>query len=316
MSVYTDARSIPGQAGGTGDERALFLRNFGELVLEAWSDTFEFKDRTFVKQLAAGKADTFPIIGRKRDAADHVPGELILGGGIEHNEVEISVDNMTVDAAFIAEIDQLLNHYPLSEPYARQLGESLASVSNGRIARSLIKASRVTTAPYTGGPVPSYSWHANMKTDAAQLETAAYAGVQYIRENDLGGGEVDFRLPWAQYLLLSRYTGIDTVDTSGSGDRAKGQVGLVAGIKIVGVNSMPATNYTTDTFAKYNGNFTTTVGVIANTMAVGTLKRRAMKVVMKEQDDRLGTILIASQLEGHGVLRPECSFEVATAERA
>ncbi len=315
MSVYTDAATKAGQKSGAGDERALFMRNFGELVLEAEEETFEYEGRTMVKQLSSGKADVFPIIGRKRDAADHVPGELILGGGIEHNEIEISVDNMTVDAAFIPEIDELLNHYALSAPYARQLGESLASVKNGRIARSIINASRVTVPPYTGGPVPGYYWNAAVKTDASKLEEAAYKGVEHIKVNDIGGGEVRYDLPWAQYLLLARYTGIDTVDTSGSGNRATARVGLVAGIGVKGVNSLPNSNYTTDTFAKYNGDFTTTAGMIYNTMAVGTLKRRAMKVVMKEQDDRLGTLLIASQLEGHGKLRPECAFEVATAVR-
>lgn len=316
MSVYSDARSPVGTKGAAGtDTRELFLRQFGETVLEAWDETFDFQGMTHVKTVNAGKAWTFPIIGRKRDAVDHTPGEMILGGGIEHNEVEISVDNMTVDAVFIAEIDELLNHFSLSDPYARQLGESLASVSNGRIARSLVLASRETTAPYTGGPLPSYHYHANMLTDASYLEEAAYKGVEHIKENDIGGGPMKYALPWQQYLLLSRYTGIDTVDTSGSGDRARGAVGLVAGIQPFGTNSIPNTNYTTDTFAKYNGNFTTTVGVISNPQAVGTLKRRAMKVVMKDQDDRLGTILIASQLEGHGQLRPECAFEVTTASR-
>jgi hypothetical protein len=36
---------------------------------------------------------------------------------------------------------------------------------------------------------------------------------------------------------------------------------------------------------------------------------------MSEKDDRLGTLLIASKFEGHDWLRPECSFEVTTAER-
>ena len=318
MSAYSDAASKPGRKGTSGlDDRELFMREFGEMVLEAYEQTFDFKNgKTYVKQIDSGKADVFPIIGRKRDAADHVPGEIILGGGIEHNEVEISVDNMTVDAAFIAEIDTLLINYELSRPYARQLGESLASVSNGRIARVMVKASRKTTAPYEGGPVPSYYYHADMKTDPSKLEDAAFAGVEYIKTYDIGGGQPTFFLPWKQQLLLARYTGIDTVDTSGSGNRAAGTVGQIAGLTIEGTNSIPNTNYTSDTFAKYNGDFTPTVGVISNQMAVGTLKRRGMKVVMKTQDDRLGTLLIASQLEGHGELRNECSFEVANAVRA
>lgn len=317
MSDYTDARSQPGKKGAGGsDDRELFLREFGEMVLEAYEETHDFKDgKTYVKTVSAGKAWAFPIIGRKRDAADHVPGEIVLGGTIEHNEVEISVDNITVDAAFIAEIDELLNHYALAGPYARQIGESLASVSNGRIARTAVLASRETVAPYTDGPLPSYAWHADMATDAAQIEQGIYDGVEHIRKFDIGGGKATSYFPWKQQLLVARYTGIDTVDTSGSGDRAAGTVGQIAGVGVMGTNSIPNTNYTSDSFAKYNGDFSTTIGVMFNQMAVGTLKRRGMKVVMKTQEDRLGTLLLGSQLEGHGKLRPECSFEFASASR-
>lgn len=317
MSVYTDAASRPGRKGTTGtDDRELFMREFGEMVLEAYEETFDFKNgKTYVKTITSGKADVFPIIGRKRDAADHIPGEVVLGGGIEHNEVEISVDAMTVDAAFIPEIDQLLANYELARPYSRQLGESLASVSNGRVARTAVKASRVTVAPYEGGPLPSYYYHADALTDPSKLEDAAFEGIGHIRKYDIGGGKPTYYLPWKQQLLLSRYTGIDTVDTSGSGNRAAGTVGQIASLDVQGTNSIPNTNYTADSFAKYNGDFQHTVGIIFNGMAVGTLKRRALKVVMKVQDERLGTILIASQLEGHGILRPETSFEVAKATR-
>lgn len=315
MSAYTDARSKPGSKLGGADDRELLLVHAGEKVITAWDESFEFQGKTYVMTMTSGKAHDFPIIGRKRDATDHKPGEIILGGGIEHNSKPITIDDVTVDSAFIAEIDELLNHYPLVDPYAKQLGESLASTSNGRIIRSMINASRQTVAPYTGGPLPSYSWHADMKTDPSKLEDAAYAGVEHIRTNDIGGGAMTFYLPWKQQLLLARYSGIDTVDTSGSGNRAAGTVGQLGGVSVQGVNSIPTTNYTSDKFAKYNGNYTSTVGIISNPMAVGTLKRRGLRTVITQQPDRLGTLLIASQLEGHGELRPECAFEVTNAER-
>ena len=41
-----------------------------------------------------------------------------------------------------------------------------------------------------------------------------------------------------------------------------------------------------------------------------------MKVQLIDQPNRLGTLLVASQLEGHGILRPELSWELAKAERS
>jgi hypothetical protein len=315
MSAYTDARSKPGSKLGGADDRELFVTHAADLVIQAWDQTFEFMGKTMVRTITSGKAEDFPIIGRKRDASDHVPGERVHGGTISHNETTISLDAITHDAVFLAEIDELLNHFPLVAPYSKQLGESLASVSNGRIIRAMILASRVTTAPYPDGPLPSYHFHADMKTDPSKLEDAAFEGVEHIRTNDIGGGMMTYYLPWKQQLLLARYTGIDTVDTSGSGNRSAGTVGQIAGIGVEGVNSIPNTNYTTDSFAKYNGDFSNTVGVISNPMAVGTLKRRGIKTVITEQPDRIGTLMIASQLEGHDKLRPECAFEVANATR-
>ena len=315
MSEYTSSVSRPGQKGLSGtDPLELFMRHFSEEVLEAYEETFDFNNQTYVRSIAAGKSDVFPIVGRKRDASDHTPGEIILGGKIDHNEVEVTLDPMLVDSVFIAEIDELMAHYSLSAPYSRQIGESLASASNSRIGRMLVIASRETNAPYEGGPLPSYFHHANMATDPAQLEEAAFKAVEHVRENDIGGGPMTYWLPWQQQLLLAKYTGIDTQDTSGSGNRAAGTVGQIAGLSIRGTNSIPKTNVTTG-IEKYRGDFTPTIGLIANTMAVATLRRRGVRVTLTKQDDRLGHLLIGSKLEGHGKYRPECAFEVRTTAR-
>jgi hypothetical protein len=82
---------------------------------------------------------------------------------------------------------------------------------------------------------------------------------------------------------------------------------------VEGTNHLPRTNVTTG-LAKYQGNYTGVVGHISNQMAVGTLSRRGMKVVMLDQPDRLGTLLLASKFNGHGILRGECSFEVSASD--
>ncbi|MBK1871569.1 hypothetical protein [Taklimakanibacter albus] len=315
MSAYTDSRSQPGKKGQSGtDDRELFLTEFGQMVLEAWAETNDFESHTYTRTIQRGKADSFPIIGRKRDATEHTPGELITGGTVEHNEKIISLDKMLVDSAFVAEVDELMAHYDIQAPYARQLGESLSTTFDKRVAIMHVLASRVTVPDYQGGPVPSYAFHANMATDPAQLETAYFKAVEYIKTYDIGGGDIKAFLPWAQYLLLSRYTGIDAEVTTGQGDRGNAKVGLVAGIATKGTNHIPKTNITTGN-AKFQGNFVNTVGFISNPMAVGTLNRRGLRVVMKEQEDRLGTLLIASKFSGHDKLRCECSFELATVTR-
>jgi hypothetical protein len=282
------------------------------MVIQAYDEVMDYRDLRFVKNITQGKADSFPIIGRKRDATEHTPGEQILGGTIVHDEVVITLDNMLVDSVFIAEIDELISHYELSAPYAKQLGQSLGSTTSKRIAIMHILASRETAGFHEDQPAPAYYFHADLRTSGAKLEEAAQVSQEYLRTNDISGSLPRVMLPHAQHLLLSRYSGIEGGPvTTGSGNRAQGTVGPIMGLNIQGTNHSPRTNITTG-LAKYQGNFSTTVGHASSGMAVGTLERRAMKVVMKEQEDRLGTLLIASQFNGHGKLRPECAIEWRT----
>lgn len=326
MSQYTEAASRTGQRAGAGDARALFLTEFGGMVITAYEEANDYNDLRYIKSITQGKADTFPIIGRKRDAAEHEPGELILGGTIEHNDVTITVDNMVYDAVFLPEIDELLNHISVREPYAQQLGQSLGSLQAKRIAIMHILASRkyyvgnTPTGVPQGQPAPSYAYDANMRTSASVLESAFWAAKQYILENDMSGQEVNARLPHQQVLLLARNFGLDpTASTdraeAGSGNRVTGELGRIVGMNVKGTNHLPKTNITTGP-AKYQINASTTVGHIGNRMAVGSLERKAMQMTLKDQPERLGVLMIASQLNGHDVLRPECSFELATAVRS
>lgn len=327
MSEYTDAASRPGQRAGTGDDRALFLTKFGGLVITSYDEAMDYMDLRWVKQIEEGKSDTFPIIGRKRDAAEHEPGELILGGKIIHNDIEITLDKMVYDSIFIPEIDELINHINVRPEYSHQLGQSLGSLQSRRVAIMHILASRkyyvgaTATGVPDGQPAPGYTYATNMKTSASDLEAAAWSGREYLLVNEISGYEPILMLPYQQYLLLARNFGFGTDGTAanpkaGSGNRISGTLdGKMVGFGIKGTNHIPKTNITTG-LAKYQGNFTTTVGHISSKVAVGSLERKAITIIMKVQEERLGTILIAHQFNGHGILRPEAAYELATAVRA
>lgn len=312
MSVYTDSASRLGKKPGGTDDRELMLTEFGEMVLQAHAQTQDFKDFVFTKSIRGAKADDFPVIGRKRDATEHEPGEIILGGTIEHNNTTITVDKMLVDSVFIAEIDELLLHYDVRQAYSRQLGESLGNTKSQRVARTIVLASRQAALGAQGHVTPIRIGSATIKTDAAKMELAHFRAVQFIKENDIGGGLVGSFWPWAQYLLLARYTGIDAEVTTGTGDRGEGTVDRVAGVKPRGTNFIPNTNVTTG-LTKYQGDFTNTAGFAANSLCAGMLQARGLSVWSGEQPNRLGHQMIASELYGLGVLRPECAIEFLAA---
>jgi hypothetical protein len=327
MSQYSEAVSRLGQRNLTGDPRALFMVEFGNMVIQSYDEANDYKDLAYKKTLRGAKADTFSIIGRKRDAAEHTPGELILGGSIPQNDIVIETDNMVYDAVFIAEFDELLNHFSVREPYAHQLGQSLGALRSKRIAIMHILASRkfyVGANPVgvpQGQPNPMYFFDANMKTSASALESAFWSSKQYILENDMSGQPVNARLPHQQVLLLARNFGLAADGNAanpnaGSGNRITGELGRVVGMSVAGSNHIPKTDLTGVGPTKYQGNFSTTVGHIGNQMAVGTLESRGMQITVKDQPERLGTLLIASELYGNGILRPEMSIELATAVRS
>jgi hypothetical protein len=305
---YTTGVSKPGSASG-GDDLDLFLTEFGELVLEAWDEVNKFEKHTYQRNTTKGKSDTFPIIGRKRDAFEHVPGSLITGGTVEHNEVEISLDPILVDSAFIAEIDELIAHYELRAPYARQLAESLSVVYDRRIAILTVLGARDQTPDYTDGPVGKLLEDNDYTTDADAMAAAMFDAATHIKERDIGGGQM--RAFWRpkQYYLLTQSQKLDSVQWTGTANIAEGTVKRIAGIDMDWSNHIPNANITTGN-TKYRGDFRKTVGIVSNPMAVGTLNRRGLKVNHLPQPDRLGHLLIASRACGHGVLRKECAVEV------
>lgn len=306
----TGAVSRTGLAVGGSDALELFLREFGELVLQAYEETNKFEKHCFQKGISKGKSETFPVIGRKRDAFEHVPGSLITGGEIEHNEVEISLDPILVDAVFVAEIDELMNHYDVRAPYARQLGESLAVTYDRRAAIMHLLAARNTVAPYTGGPVGDVIDVNNMATDTAVMIAALFTAAEHIVSNDISGMGIRAFFRPRQYFLLAQAQNLDSVQWTGTANIAEGTVKRIAGIDLDWSNHIPSTNITTGN-TKYRGNFIRTHGIVSTPMAVGSLNRRGLRVVHKPQEDRLGHLMIASRANGMGLLRPECAIELA-----
>lgn len=311
MSIYTDSASRPGQRALTGDDRALFLSKAGPMVIESYKEAMDFLTHRYIITTTGQKSAQFPIVGRKRDATEHEAGEMILGGKIEHNDITITVDKFLVDSVFIPEQDELLNYFSVVEPYSRQIGASIGTANDKRIAIMHVLASRVT-AVAQGQPTPGYFWDANLKTSGQALENFAAAAQRYLLENDNTGEKFEFFLPFAQVLLLARYTGVEgSPVTTGSGNRAEGTIGKMMGLQPKGTNHLPSTNITTGN-AKYQGDFSKTVGVISSKHAVGSIEVRGMRLVLKDFEERLGMLMIGSQLSGHGILRPECSIEGRT----
>lgn len=250
----------------------------------------------------------FPILGRA-SAAYHVVGTDILGNQIAHNEKVIAIDDMLVSSAFIADWDAMVNHYDVRSKYTEQLALALAYKYDTTIAQIGILAARASS-PITGENGGTALTDANYGTSGAALAAGCFDAAQTFDENDVTGSRTLFIRP-AQYYLMAETTSILNKDWGGQGSYATASGFKVADVDVVKTNNLPSTNVNTGP-STYQGNFSTTVGLVMAPMAVGSVKLQDVSVASQYDLSRLGTLLVGKLAFGAGILRPVCAIEFKT----
>jgi len=298
-----------GQVNTAGAADALFLKLFSGEVMTAFEKATVFMAKHFVQSISGGKSKQFPILGRN-SAAYHTVGTDILGTAVAHNEKVISVDDMLVSSAFIADWDEMVNHYEVRSKYTKEIALALAYKYDQTIAQVGVLAARATS-PVTGENGGSALTDANYGTSGAALAAGCFDAAQVFDEADVTGDRNLFVRP-AQYYLMAETTSILNKDWGGAGSYADGKVLRVADVGIIKTNHLPSANIATGPTA-YQGNFTTTVGLVMTNMAVGSVKLQDVAVGSQYDLSRLGTLIVGRLAFGAGILRPVCAIELKTA---
>lgn len=299
-----------GQINAAGDSKALFLKVASGEVLTAFTRTTQFMDKHIVRNITSGKSAQFPATGRTT-ARYHTPGEEILGLNIKQAERIITIDDLLISDVFIANFDEAMSHFELRGEYSKQIGEALAQNFDKNVAQVGVLAARAS-AVVDGLPGGSRVVNAAMKTDSSVLAASFFTAAQTFDEKDVPAGDRWGFLKPAQYYLLAQDKDVINKDWNGSGDYSKGAVYSIADIPFVKTNNLPTTNVATGPTA-YHGDFTTTAALVMNRAAIGTVK--LMDLAMEAEYDirRQGTLMVGKYAVGHGILRPECALELATA---
>mgnify|MGYP003650032981 FL=1 len=177
----------------------------------------------------------------------------------------------------------------------------------------------------------------------AQLIATLFTAAQKLDENDISeDGRFCVLSPENYYKLITggatnhQITVANSAvnrDIGGEGSIASGTIPQIAGISILKSNHIPTLNLSTgnyidsahadydsdagsnnDVFGAsgvgYNGDFTDTVGIVAHSSAVGTVKLLDLATESEYQIERQGTLFVAKYAMGHGVLRPESCIEL------
>lgn len=355
--------------GTDGDE--LFLKVFSGEIITSFEEANIMMPLHRVRTISSGKSATFAITG-VASAQYHTPGESLLSQGdttgygnttsngatntvtvafdggsakygtrFRHSEKIINIDDLLVASTFVADIDEMKNHYDVRSIYSKELGRALAYTADKNLIRTVIAGARKTTDRY-GTASTTSKQYLGEQISLASLTTGGitddliaglFVAAQKMDEKNVPeDGRYCVLTPGNYYKLVNGDGAKIAVnkDWGGNGDFSKGQVVEIAGIRILKSNHIPQTNETSTGVAPHNstqikndvfGNngvgygaadFSTTQGIVFQTEGVGTVKLMDLSVDTDYITERLGTLMLAKYAMGHDVLRSECCFEFTT----
>ena len=338
--------------GSFAQDNALFLKKFSGEILQTFEESNIFKPLHTIRTIESGKSAQFPVTGIA-SASYHTPGQNIADSGnnylsdIKKTEKVINIDKMLVASTFLANIDDVKNHYDIRSVYANELGKALALRFDSAVAKVFLAAARsasnLTSVPKAGsrydiagaqfGTSGIVAGTPDTSFTGADIVAALFATAQRLDENDVpSDGRFCVLRPSDYYKLITgadasnsfSLTSAVNADIGGQGGLATGMIPQIAGISIYKSNHIPSTDLSAvssgdgasnnDVFGVsgigYNGDFRNSVGIVSHSAAVGTVKLLDLATESEYQIERQGTLFVAKYAMGHGVLRPECAIEL------
>ncbi len=334
-----------GQVNVAGDVDALFLKVFSGEILTTFEEFNVMKELHTIRTIANGKSAQFPVTGIAT-AAYHTPGQNIADAGnsylsaIKHAEKVISIDDVLLASTFIANIDELKNHYDVRSIYAQELGKALAKRFDLATMKTLAAAARTESALKTGASdgydgidgIAINSTVALNSLTGQNIQDVLFEAAQKLDENDIPNDGKRFAIlkPKDYYTLIASGEEVVNRDFGGRGDVATGRIPMVAGINLYKSNHLNdidvdlssvstgdgSSSVKNDVFgggsngAGYNGNLAKTQIIGGHPSAIGTVKLLDLATESDYKVELQGNLFVAKYAMGHGVLRPEAAFEV------
>jgi hypothetical protein len=329
-----------GQVNASGAVDALFLKVFSGEILTTFEEFNVMKDLHTVRTISNGKSAQFPVTGIAT-AKYHTPGENIADAGnsylsaIKHAEKVISIDDVLLASTFIANIDELKNHYDVRSIYAQELGKALAKRFDVATMKTLTAAARTAATITTTGK-------AGIAIDGGEpgdfngtvIQAKLFEAAQKLDENDIPNDGRRFAIlkPADYYTLLASGEEVINRDFGGRGDVATGRIPMVAGINIYKSNHLvdvavsgsaqdqndQVAGVQNDVFGSggtgYNAAMDKTQIIGGHPSAIGTVKLLDLATESDYKVELQGSLFVAKYAMGHGVLRPEAAFEIKDAD--
>ena len=322
-----------GQINASGDVDALFLKVFSGEILTTFEEMNVMKGLHTIRTISNGKSAQFPVTGIAT-AKYHTAGENIADAdnsylsSVKHAEKVITIDDVLLASTFISNIDELKNHYDVRSIYAKELGKALAKRFDVATMKTLVAAARSATTISGGKAGIAIDGGEPGDFTAAVIQEKLFEAAQKLDENDIpnDGQRYAILKPADYYKLLQSGEEVINRDFGGRGDVATGALPMVAGLRIFKSNHLSDVavaeasqdqdddSANNDVFGGsgtgYNGDLSKTFIIGGHPSAVGTVKLLDLATESEYKLELQGTLFVAKYAMGHGVLRPEASFEI------
>ena len=337
MGYINNSPSRLGMVNNTGDQNTLFLRMFAGEVLSVFEEANVMMPLHMVRTISSGKSASFPATATA-SAAYHTPGESVIETGdgasptegskylsnILHNERVITINDLLVSSAFVANIDEAKNHFDVRSEYSAQIARALAYEADKNLIMLGLQGARVTggTADRFGGGTylgNSIDISSGTPTGAEILGGIADAA-QHFDEKDVPSHDRYCVVSPAGYykLLESNYDAINRdYGNDGNGSVATGHIVSAYGMRILKSNHLPTADYTApagdlSTLANttYTGAGNVPWALCFQRSGLGTVKLMDLAVESEYSVERQGSLILAKYAMGHDILRHECLVEL------
>lgn len=302
----------------SGDVRALMLDLFGGEVITAFETATTLRDKHMSKMLSGGKSFRFPAIWRAQGGY-HTPGVEITGDQIEHTEIVVTPDDKLVSSVFVADIDELLNHYDVRQPYTKELGEFLARHYDANVLRTLILAAR-GGALFTGDQGGTGLEDAAFANTATNLIDGFSAAKEAMDTKDVpvNSSPVYGILAPAQWYIVARSDkNLNRDFNGGTADIRNMALQTIDNIQIHKSNIASGVfgaddSANADIPVDYRAKFGTTIGAVWTPEAVCSAMVQEPSFQMVDQPEKQGTLLLSRMMVGTRTLRNKCAVELRT----
>ena len=237
LTSATPASRVGQNLSSGSDMNELFLKVFSGEILTAFETSTIMKGLQTMRTISSGKSASFPVTGIA-SANYHTVGNSILetqdGGSskylsdIQKTEKQIFIDDMLVSSVFLANLDELKNHYDIRSIYASELGKALAKRFDIATMKTLFatsaSAANISGVTAAGSRITSGVDHST----AQGIIDSLYAMAAKLDENEAPSeGRFAILAPSTYYKLITS----DNVAVSNAGAFG-GTSGVVGGFNV------------------------------------------------------------------------------------